>query len=115
MSHTILSLALGMIFFAVSIQAQNDISSFHKQSNTKFSKKPLKDTQEMLVKSLESGNPQMIANAAQALRDLDRVFSAQSNTILNQFIAVVVEEEGRICGIWNKFLHGNLLRRLKTH
>ena len=74
MSRTFLSMVLGLILFAITIQAQSDISRFQKQHNTKFNKKNLKSTQEMLIQALESGNPQMIASAAQTLRELEQIF-----------------------------------------
>lgn len=80
MTRTFLSMVLGMILFAITIQAQSDISRFQKQHNSKFNKKNLKSTQEMLIKSLESSNPQMIASAAQTVRKLFFLFKENLGT-----------------------------------
>lgn len=95
MSRTFLSLVLGLILFAITIQAQSDISRFQKQHNTKFNKKNLKGTQEMLIKSLESGNPKMIASAAQTLRELEQIFPNENfDLMLNPLIKIVKDEKG---------------------
>jgi len=95
MSRTFLSLVLGLILFAITIQAQSDISRFQEQHNTKFNKKNLKRTQEMLVKSLESGNPKMKASAAQTLRELEQIFPEESfSAMLNPLIKIVKDEQG---------------------
>jgi hypothetical protein len=113
MARTILSIALGLILLTFTIQAQSDISRFQKEHSTKFNKKNLKTTQEMLVKSAENGSSQMVA--ARALRELEQVSSTQSHLILNQIVGMLAEGGGRIYGIWNRFLHTNFSVRLKTH
>jgi hypothetical protein len=94
MSRTILSLMLGVLFFAVSIQAQSDASRFQKQHYTKFNKKNLKGTQEMLTKALESGNPSMASSAIQTLRELELVFPEESfESMLKPLIKIVKDEK----------------------
>jgi hypothetical protein len=94
MSRTFYSLALGLFFFAITIQAQSDISRFQKQHNSKFNKKNLKGTQEMLIKSLESGKPEMISSAAQTVRELEQIFPEESfSSMLNPLIKIVKDEK----------------------
>jgi hypothetical protein len=94
MSRTILSLVLGVLFFAVSIHAQSDASRFQKQHNTKFNKKNLKSTQEMLTKALESGNPNMASSALQTLRELELVFPEEPfESMLKPLIKIVKDEK----------------------
>jgi len=95
MARTFLSMVLGMILFAITIQAQSDISRFQKQHNTKFNKKNLKGTQEMLIKSLESNNPQMIASAAQTVRELQQIFPNENfDLMLDPLTKIVKDEKG---------------------
>lgn len=95
MPRNFLSLVLGVILFAITIQAQSDITRFQKQHNTKFNKKNLKGTQEMLIKSLESGQPKMISSAAQTVRELQQIFPEESfSSMLNPLIKVVKDENG---------------------
>jgi hypothetical protein len=94
MSRTFLSLVLGLILFAITIQAQSDISRFQKQHNSKFNKKNLKATQETLIQALESGNTQMIASAAQTLRELEQIFPEESfSSMLNPLTKIVKDEK----------------------
>jgi hypothetical protein len=95
MSRTFLSLVLGLILLTFSIQAQSDISRFQKQHNSKFNKKNLKSTQEMLIQALESGNTQMIASAAQTLRELEQIFPNENfDLMLNPLTKIVKDENG---------------------
>ena len=95
MSRNLLSIMLGLILFAITIQAQSDINRFQKQHRTNFNKKNLKSTQEMLVKSLESSNSNMVASAAQTVRELQQIFPEESfSSMLNPLINVVKAENG---------------------
>ena len=95
MFRTFLSLTLVLIFFSISINAQSDISRFQKQHRTNFNKKNLKSMQEMLVKSLESGNSHMVAGAAQTVRELQQIFPEESfNSLLTPLMKVVNDESG---------------------
>ena len=95
MARTFLSMVLGMILFAITIQAQSDISRFQKQHNSKFNKKNLKGTQEMLIRSLESSNPQMIASAAQTVRELQQIFPNENfDLMLDPLTKIVKDENG---------------------
>ena len=93
MTRTFLSMVLGMILFAITIQAHNDISRFQKHHNSKFNKKNLKGTQEMLIKSLESSNPQMIASAAQTVRELQQIFPNENFDIMLDPLTKIVKDE----------------------
>ena len=93
MSRTFLSMVLGLILFAIMIQAESDISRFQKQHNTKFNKKNLKSTQEMLIQALESGNPQMIASAAQTLRELEQIFPNENFDLMLYPLTKIVKDE----------------------
>lgn len=93
MLRTFLSLTLVLIFLSLSINAQSDIGRFQKQHRTKFNKKNLKSMQEMLVKSLESGNSHMVAGAAQTVRELQQIFPEESfNSLLTPLINVIKDE-----------------------
>jgi len=92
MSKLFLSLIV-MIFFVVSIQAQSDASRFQKQHHTKFNKKNLKSTQEMLIRAFESSKPEMIASSLQTLRDLELIFPEESfEPMLKPLIKIVKAE-----------------------
>ena len=94
MPRTFLSMVLGLILFAITIQAQSDISRFQKQHSTRFNKKNLKATQETLIQALESGNTQMIASAAQTLRELEQIFPEESfSPMLNPLTKIVKDEK----------------------
>jgi hypothetical protein len=86
-------MVLGLVLIAITIQAQSDISRFQKQHNTKFNKKNLKSTQEMLVQALESGNSQMIASAAQTLRELEQIFPNENFDLMLNPLAKIVKDE----------------------
>jgi hypothetical protein len=87
------SLLLWLFFLAVSIQAQSDITRFQKQHRTNFNKKNLKSMQEMLVKSLESGNSSMVASATQTLRELLQIFPEESfSSLLDPLINIMMDE-----------------------
>ena len=93
MSRTFLSVVLGMIFLGITVQAQSDISRFQKQHNSKFNKKNLKATQEMLIQALESGNSQMIAGAAQTVRELLQIFPNENFDLMLDPLTKIVKDE----------------------
>lgn len=93
MLRTLFSITLGVILFALTIQAQSDISRFQKQHNTKFNKKNLKATQETLIHALESGNSQMIASAAQTVRELQQIFPSENFDVMLAPLAKIVKDE----------------------
>jgi hypothetical protein len=95
MLRTFMSLVLALMLIAVSVQAQSDISRFQKQHNSKFNKKNLKATQEMLIQALESGNSHMITGAAQTVRELLQIFPTENfDLMLIPLTKIVKNEKG---------------------
>lgn len=97
MSRFFLLPALGILVFAISLQAQTDVSRFQKQHGTVLNKKNLKTTQEMLLKAIQSDNPDMVASALQTLRELELIFPNESfDTMINPLIKIARDEEYEI-------------------
>jgi hypothetical protein len=93
MSKVFLSLVCGLLFFALSVQAQSDASRFQRQHHTKFNKKNLKATQEMLIKALESNDQNMVSSSLQTLRELELVFPEESFEIMLKPLITIVKNE----------------------
>jgi len=97
MKRLLLLPVLGIVVFAVSLQAQTDVSRFQKQHGTELNRKNLKVTQEMLLIAIESNNPVMVASALQTLRELELVFPKESfDTMINPLIKIAKNEEFEI-------------------
>lgn len=97
MTRLLLSLALGILVFGTSLQAQTELSRFQKQHGTAINKKNLKATQANLLKAMESNNPDMVAGAIQTLRDLELVFPGESfDTMLDPLVKIANNENFEI-------------------
>ena len=54
--------------------AQDQATRFEKQHHSQFVKSNLKQTEQMILKDLQSDNPDMLASSAQTVRELEIIF-----------------------------------------
>ena len=103
MSRIILSFALGLILFAITIQAQSDIRLY--LSSNQFNKMRLKGAEEKSSQSLIDIGSQTIKSTVKTVLVSEQV--PHDNTfrhVLGQLRSLVADGEGVIFGFYNKFV-----------
>lgn len=103
MSRIILSFTLGLILFAITIQAQSDIRIY--LSNNQFNKVHFKGAEEKVISVFKDISSQTIKSTVKTLLVSEQV--PHDNTfrhILGQLRSLVADGEGVIFGFYNKFV-----------
>ena len=107
MSRIILSFALGLIFFAITIQAQSDIRLY--LSSNQFNKMRLKGAEEKIISVFNNIGSQNIKSKVKTVLVSEQF--AHDNTfrhVLGQLRYMMADGEGVIWGFYNKFVRQNL-------
>jgi hypothetical protein len=78
-----------------SVNAQDQATRFEKQHHSKFVKSNLKQTEKMILKSLESDNIGILSSSAQTVRQLEMIFPENPfSSLLDPLMKIVKDENG---------------------
>ncbi len=97
MNKSIFLLAISMVFSlfftGATSFAQNQPQRFMKQHKSHFLKEHLKQTEEMLIKALQSNSVNMSITAAQTIRELEQIFPSEPFTSFIEPLSKIVRDE----------------------
>ena len=103
MSRIILSFTLGLILFAITIQAQSDIRLY--LSNNQFNKMRLKVAEGKVISVFEDISSQTIKSTVKTVLVSEQVQHDNIfRHVLGQLRYLVADGEGVIFGFYNKFV-----------
>jgi len=81
----------------ITVNAQDQSTRFEKQHHSKFVESNLKQTEAMILKSLESDNIGILASSAQTIRQLELIFPKNTfGSLLDPLMKIVQDENGNI-------------------
>lgn len=81
----------------ITVNAQDQSTRFEKQHHSKFVESNLKQTEAMILKSLESDNIGILASSAQTIRQLELIFPKNNfGSLLDPLMKIVQDENGNI-------------------
>jgi hypothetical protein len=88
-----LSVAFLIFFTSAPSFAQNQPTRFSKQHKSHFLTEHMKQTEEMLVKALQSNSTDMRSSAAQTIRELEQIFPYESFSSFIEPLSVIIQNE----------------------
>lgn len=84
-----------MVMLLTTVNAQDQSTLFEKQHHSKFVKSNLKQTEKMILKSLESDNIGILSSSAQTVRQLEMIFPENPfSSLLDPLMKIVKDENG---------------------
>ena len=89
------SLVLSIIFFfTCSLSfAQDQNTRYLRQHKSHFLREHLKQSEEMLVKALQSNSTDMISSAAQTIRELEQIFPSEPFKSFIEPLSMIIQNE----------------------
>jgi hypothetical protein len=95
MKHLFMLIMLISAMLLTTANAQDQSTRFEKQHHSKFIKSNLKQTEEMILKNLQSDNIDMLASSAQTIRELELIFPENTfSSLLDPLMKIVQDEKG---------------------
>ena len=95
MKHLFMLIMLISAMLLTTTNAQDQSTRFEKQHHSKFVKSNLKQTEEMILKNLQSDNIDMLASSAQTIRELELIFPENTfSSLLDPLMKIVQDENG---------------------
>jgi hypothetical protein len=83
------------VMLLTTVNAQDQSTLFEKQHHSKFVKSNLKQTEKMILKSLESDNIGILSSSAQTVRQLEMIFPENPfSSLLDPLMKIVKDENG---------------------
>jgi hypothetical protein len=95
MKNLIVFIILISTMFLTSVNAQDQATRFEKQHHSQYVKSNLKQTEEMILTSLNSDNIGILASTAQTIRQLEQIFPENTfSSLLDPLMKIVQDEKG---------------------
>ena len=95
MKHLFMLIMLISAMLLTTTNAQDQSTRFEKQHHSKFVKSNLKQTEEMILKNLQSDNIDMLASSAQTIRELELIFPENTfSSLLDPLMKIIQDENG---------------------
>jgi hypothetical protein len=81
------------IFIQASSFAQEQTTRYLRQHKSHFLREHLKQTEQMLVRALQSNSVEMSSSAAQTIRELEQVFPSDLFNSLVEPLSIIIQNE----------------------